>query len=72
MSDPLSVIKEALAPRPEPLPVVTSVNGLNVKLATIKGGVNAVSTVKLSVGDKVQLINGVAYLVPKTNIVIAV
>ncbi len=69
MSSALEVIKAALTPRPEGLAVVTSVNGLSLRLATRSGGVDAVSTVKLSVGDKVTVANGVATLAPVASIV---
>lgn len=72
MSSALQIIKDALAPRPDTLAVVTAVNGLSVRLATRTGGVDAVSTVRLSVGDKVSVVNGVATLTPKAHVVEAV
>jgi hypothetical protein len=72
MSTALQVIKEALAQRPDGLAVVTAVNGLSVRLATRNGGIDAVSTVRLSIGDKVSVVNGVATLSPKASMVEAV
>lgn len=72
MSSALDIIKAALAPRPDGLAVVTSVNGLSVRLATRAGGIDAVSTVKLSVGDQVTVVNAVAMLTPKASVVEAV
>lgn len=72
MSSALEVIKAALTPRPDGLAVVTAVNGYSVRLATRAGGVDAVSTVKLSVGDKVSVANGVATLAPTASVVEAV
>jgi len=69
MSSALEIIKAALSPRPDGLAVVTAVNGLSVKLATRAGGIEAVSTVKLSVGDQVTVVNGVATLAPKASVV---
>ncbi len=72
MSSALEIIKAALAPRPGGLAVVTAVNGLSVRLATRSGGGDAGSTVRLSVGDKVSVVNGVAALAAKASIVEAV
>lgn len=72
MSSALQIIKEALAPRPDALAVVTAVNGLSVKLATRSGASDAVSAVRLSVGDAVSVANGVATLAPKASVVEAV
>ena len=72
MSSALQIIKDALMPRPEPLAVVTAVNGLSVRLATQSGGVDAVSMVQLAVGDKVSVTNGMATLSPTASIVEAV
>jgi hypothetical protein len=72
MSTALQIIKDALAQRPDGLAVVTAVNGLSVRLATRSGGIDAVSTVRLSVGDKVSVINGVATLSPKAIMIEAV
>jgi hypothetical protein len=72
MSSALQIIKEALAQRPDSLAVVTGVNGLSVRLATRSGGIDAVSTVRLSIGDKVSVVNGVATLAPKASVVEAV
>lgn len=71
-SDALSIIKAALTPRADGLALVTAVNGLSVVLATRDGRVEAVATVRLAVGDKVYLRNGVATLAPKASIVVAV
>ncbi len=69
MSSALQIIKDALAPRLDGLAVVTAVNGLSVRLATRSGGIDAVSTVRLSVGYKVSVVNGVATLAPKASLV---
>jgi hypothetical protein len=72
MSSALSIIREALSTKSAGLAVVTAVDGFSVRLATSNGAADAVSTTRLSVGDKVTVANGIATLVPVASIVEAV